>query len=134
MSSAVRGCRTIGWLLYGAAKGARSRPPCEFEPSGSPRRLDATLETLNESESEGTMTGSTRQFDITIAGELNLDLVLYGLPRDLPPEREILASNMALTLGASSAIAAHNLAALGNRVGFISRIGTDSLGQIALDR
>ena len=80
------------------------------------------------------MTGSTRQFDITIAGELNLDLVLYGLPRDLPPEREILASNMALTLGASSAIAAHNLAALGNRVGFISRIGTDSLGQIALDR
>ena len=28
---------------------------------------------------------------------------------------------------------AHNLAALGNRVGFISRIGDDQLGQIALD-
>jgi sugar/nucleoside kinase (ribokinase family) len=29
---------------------------------------------------------------------------------------------------------AHNLAALGNQVGFISRIGDDQLGQIALDR
>jgi sugar/nucleoside kinase (ribokinase family) len=74
------------------------------------------------------------QFDVTIAGELNLDLVLYGLPRELPPERELLASDMALTLGGSSAIVAHNLAVLGNRVGFISRIGNDSLGQIALDR
>ena len=71
--------------------------------------------------------------DVTIAGELNLDLVLYGLPRELPPERELIASEMMITLGGSSAIVAHNLAALGNRVGFISRIGNDSLGQIALD-
>jgi sugar/nucleoside kinase (ribokinase family) len=41
---------------------------------------------------------------------------------------------MALTLGSSSAIVAHNLAALGSRVGFQSRIGDDELGQIALDR
>lgn len=74
------------------------------------------------------------QFDVTIAGELNLDLILYGLPPELPPEREILARDMMLTLGASSAIAAHNLAALGNRVGFISRIGNDSLGEVALAR
>lgn len=74
------------------------------------------------------------RFDVTIAGELNLDLVLYGLPRDLPPEREIIARDMILTLGASSAITAHNLAALGNRVGFISRLGNDSLGQIAIER
>jgi sugar/nucleoside kinase (ribokinase family) len=73
-------------------------------------------------------------FDVTIAGELNLDLILYGLPEDLPPERELLASNMMLTLGASSAIVAHNLAALGSKVGFQSRIGADPLGQIALDR
>src|SRR2546423_3508484 len=72
--------------------------------------------------------------DVTIAGELNLDLVLYGLPRELPPERELIAPEMMLTLGSSSAIVAHNLAALGNRVGFISRIGDDQLGQIALDR
>jgi sugar/nucleoside kinase (ribokinase family) len=41
---------------------------------------------------------------------------------------------MMLTLGSSSAIVAHNLAALGSRVGFQSRIGADPLGQIALDR
>jgi sugar/nucleoside kinase (ribokinase family) len=74
------------------------------------------------------------RFDVTIAGELNLDLILYGLPEKLPPERELLADRMMLTLGSSSAIVAHNLAALGSRVGFQSRIGDDPLGQIALDR
>lgn len=74
------------------------------------------------------------RFDVTVAGELNLDLILYGLPDDLPPERELIAERMMLTLGSSSAIVAHNLAALGRRVGFISRIGDDQLGQIALDR
>jgi len=74
------------------------------------------------------------RFDITIAGELNLDLILYGLPEQLDPERELLADRMMLTLGSSSAIVAHNLAALGSHVGFQSRIGDDPLGQIALDR
>jgi len=74
------------------------------------------------------------RFDVTIAGELNLDLILYGLPEQLAPERELLADRMMLTLGSSSAIVAHNLAALGGRVGFQSRIGDDPLGQIALDR
>jgi len=74
------------------------------------------------------------RFDVTIAGELNLDLILYGLPEQLPPERELLADRMMLTLGSSSAIVAHNLAALGSRVGFQSRIGDDPLGKIALER
>ena len=74
------------------------------------------------------------RFDVTIAGELNLDLILYGLPEQLLPERELLADHMMLTLGSSSAIVAHNLAALGSRVGFQSRIGDDPLGEIALDR
>ena len=42
------------------------------------------------------------RFDVTIAGELNLDLILYGLPEQLEPERELLADRMTLTLGASS--------------------------------
>ncbi len=74
------------------------------------------------------------RFDVTIAGELNLDLILYGLPEQLPPERELLADRMMLTLGSSSAIVAHNLSALGSQVGFQSRIGDDPLGQIALER
>jgi sugar/nucleoside kinase (ribokinase family) len=73
-------------------------------------------------------------FDITIAGEINLDLILYGLPGELPLEQEILASGLEVTLGSSSAITAHNLAALGSRIGFITRVGFDQLGAIALDR
>jgi sugar/nucleoside kinase (ribokinase family) len=74
------------------------------------------------------------RFDVTIAGELNLDLIMYGLPDELPPERELLADTMMLTLGGSSSIVAHNLAALGSRVGFQSRIGDDDLGETALQR
>ena len=74
------------------------------------------------------------RFDVTIAGELNLDLILYGLPEQLEPERELLADRMMLTLGSSSAIVAHNLAVLGSRVGFQSRIGDDPLGRISLER
>ena len=73
-------------------------------------------------------------FDITIAGELNLDLILYGLPEQLVPERELIADRMMLTLGSSSGIVAHNVATLGSRVGFQSRIGDEHFGQIALER
>ncbi len=72
-----------------------------------------------------------RRLDVVVAGELNLDLILYGLPRRRALEREYLASDLALTLGSSSAIVAHNLACLGNRVGFASRIGDDMLGRAA---
>jgi sugar/nucleoside kinase (ribokinase family) len=79
-----------------------------------------------------------KKLDIAIAGEINLDLILYGLPTELPVERELLASDFQLTLGSSSAILAHNLAVLGAQVGFITRVGinpaADSLGSIALDR
>ena len=74
------------------------------------------------------------RFDVTVAGELNLDLIFYGLPEQLPRERELLADHMLLTLGSSAAIFAHNLSALGARVGFQSRIGGDALGDIALAR
>jgi sugar/nucleoside kinase (ribokinase family) len=73
-------------------------------------------------------------FDITIAGEINLDLVLYGLPESIPVERELLASGFEVTLGSSSAILAHNLATLGVTTGFITRVGQDEFGQLALHR
>jgi len=75
-----------------------------------------------------------RPFDIVIAGEINLDLILYGLPTQMPTERELLASDFQVTLGSSSAILAHNLSVLGTRVGFITRTGPDELGKIALER
>lgn len=72
------------------------------------------------------------QLDVCVVGEINPDLILYGVPRDLQPEQEALASGFRLTLGSSSAIFAHNLSVLGSRVGMISKIGSDALGQMAL--
>src|SRR6202451_339832 len=72
--------------------------------------------------------------DVCVVGEINLDLILYGLPKELVLDRELLASGLAITLGSSSAIFAHNLAMLGTKVGFISKIGGDPLGKIAVER
>jgi sugar/nucleoside kinase (ribokinase family) len=72
------------------------------------------------------------RFDVSVVGELNLDLIFYGLPGKLELEREYLAKDFSVTLGSSSAIFAHNFASLGNRVGFSSSMGNDPLGEIAL--
>jgi sugar/nucleoside kinase (ribokinase family) len=77
---------------------------------------------------------NSKRFDVTIAGEINLDLILYGLPEMMPVERELLASDFKVTLGSSSAIVAHNLAALGMKVGFVTRVGPDDFGKLALER
>jgi sugar/nucleoside kinase (ribokinase family) len=75
-----------------------------------------------------------KNFDLTIAGELNLDLIVYGLPEEMPTERELLATDFRATLGSSSAILAHNFAAVGGRVSFSTVIGSDDFGRIALER
>ena len=74
------------------------------------------------------------KLDIVIVGEINLDLILYGLPLAMPTERELLGSGFSMTLGSSSAILAHNLAMLDARVGFITKVGDDALGKIAIGR
>lgn len=74
------------------------------------------------------------KFGISVVGELNLDLVLYGLPGHFELDREHLASTLSLTLGSSSAILAHNCALLGNRVGFHGAVGDDPLGELCLER
>ena len=73
-------------------------------------------------------------YDVSVIGELNLDLILYGLPPELVLEREHLANELSITLGSSSAIFAHNLALLGNKVGFSSCIGSDPFGEICVKR
>jgi sugar/nucleoside kinase (ribokinase family) len=74
------------------------------------------------------------QFDIAIAGEVNLDLILYGLQESLPLDREVLASGFEMTLGSSSAILAHNLAVLGASVAFVTKTGGDEMGRIAMEK
>ena len=73
-------------------------------------------------------------FDVCVVGEINLDLILYGLPKELVLDRELLASRLSVTLGSSSAIFAHNLAMLGSKVGFVGKIGGDALGKMAVER
>jgi sugar/nucleoside kinase (ribokinase family) len=69
------------------------------------------------------------RFDVTLAGDTCLDMVLYGLPDDLPAERELIADKIAIRVGGSGAITAHNLAALGNSVGFITAVPGDDFGR-----
>jgi sugar/nucleoside kinase (ribokinase family) len=73
-------------------------------------------------------------FDVSVVGELNLDIILSGLPDILELDREHLATAMNVTLGSSSAIFAHNLALLGNKVGFSSSIGSDAFGEMCIQR
>jgi sugar/nucleoside kinase (ribokinase family) len=73
-------------------------------------------------------------FDVSVVGELNLDMIMYGLPKTLEFDREYLAKDLDVTLGSSSAIFAHNLATLGNKVAFSSSVGNDSFGEICLQR
>ena len=71
-----------------------------------------------------------RRFNITLVGDSCVDLLMYGLPEELPCERELLASDMAVRLGGSAAITAHNLAALGRKVGFITPSANDEFGRL----
>jgi sugar/nucleoside kinase (ribokinase family) len=73
-------------------------------------------------------------FDVAVVGELNLDLILSGLPKELLLDREHLADELKVVLGSSSAIFAHNLACLGDRVSFSSAIGNDAFGDLCLER
>lgn len=73
------------------------------------------------------------KMDVCVVGELNPDLILYGLPENPKPDHEYLVDGFRLTLGSSSAIFAHNLAVLGTRVGMVSKVGADALGKMALD-
>lgn len=67
------------------------------------------------------------ELDVCVVGEINLDLIFYGLSKELILDCELLVSGLALTLGSASAIFAHNLAMLGTKAGFISKTGTEAL-------
>lgn len=74
-----------------------------------------------------------KQFDILVVGELNMDLILskvHSFPR---MGTEVLADEMTLTLGSSSAIFACNAATLGPKVGYLGKIGTDDFGTSIID-
>lgn len=75
------------------------------------------------------MKSEQRKFDVLVAGELNMDLILAGMDNFPQRRKEIFAPEMTLTLGSSTAIFASNLSVLGTSVCFIGKIGKDQFGE-----
>jgi len=71
--------------------------------------------------------------DIIVVGELNVDIILDGLPSFPEVNRERLASRMETVLGSSSAIFASNISSLGMRVAFIGKLGMDDYSELILN-
>jgi sugar/nucleoside kinase (ribokinase family) len=69
---------------------------------------------------------------ILVAGELNADLIMSGLPSLPVLGQEIIGTGFQITLGSSSAITAARLAALGAPVDFVGQLGGDDLGRFVL--
>lgn len=74
-----------------------------------------------------------KKFDVIVVGELNIDLILNQIEGFPKIGKEILADQMTLTLGSSSAICASNLSSLGLKVAFIGKLGNDNFGQFILN-
>lgn len=74
-----------------------------------------------------------RKLDVLAIGELNVDVILNNIDGFPKIGKEILAQNMTLTLGSSTAIFAANLAGLGAKVGFLGKIGKDSFGDLVIN-
>jgi len=87
---------------------------------------------LKQDSDDNRSSDSLKRLDVAIVGEINPDLILDGLPRELAEDRELLASGCTLTLGGSSSILAHNLALLGTSVTFSARVGDDHFADICL--
>lgn len=73
-----------------------------------------------------------KQFDVLVAGELNADLILDTLDCFPAIGKEVLAHNMTVTLGSSSAIFACNLRTLGTTVAFSGMLGHDHFGEFII--
>lgn len=72
-------------------------------------------------------------YDIIVVGELNVDLILNEIEKFPVIGKEVIAKEMTLTLGSSSAIFASNISSLGARVAFLGKIGQDKFGEVVLE-
>ncbi len=75
---------------------------------------------------------SEKTYDVLVAGELNVDLILNGIHKFPEIGKEVLSDRMDVTLGSSSAIFASNLSTLGTRVAFCGALARDQFGDIVL--
>lgn len=72
-------------------------------------------------------------FDVLVIGELNVDIILDDIQGFPVIGKEILANELNVTLGSSSAIFASNLSTMGRCVAFAGLIGEDSFSQMVFD-
>ncbi|GAA3510346.1 PfkB family carbohydrate kinase [Aquimarina addita] len=71
-----------------------------------------------------------KEFDVLVVGELNVDVILDNIQGFPEIGKEIIADELTITLGSSSAIFASNLSSLGNKVAFAGKIGNDSFAKL----
>lgn len=75
---------------------------------------------------------SIKKYDVVVIGELNVDLILNKTAAFPELGKEILARQMNLVLGSSSAIFASNISCLGAKVAFIGKTGVDLFGDFVM--
>jgi sugar/nucleoside kinase (ribokinase family) len=73
-----------------------------------------------------------KNHDVVVIGELNVDLILNNIQQFPAIGKEVLAEDMVLTLGSSSAIFASNLSVLGSKVTFVGKLGKDIFADIVI--
>ena len=71
---------------------------------------------------------------VLVIGELNVDMIVSGLPAFPSLGQEILARDLHVVMGSSSAICASGLARLGAKVGFLGKVGTDYYGDFVTEQ
>ncbi len=71
---------------------------------------------------------------VVVCGELNVDLIVAGLPELPPLGEERLAESFAMTVGGSGANTAMSCAALGMEVALVARVGKDAFAQFLRQR
>ncbi|HET7178876.1 MAG TPA: carbohydrate kinase family protein [Chryseosolibacter sp.] len=76
------------------------------------------------------MTPTKKSYDVVVAGELNVDVILNDISRFPAMGKEVIAGAMSITLGSSSAIFASNLSVLGTRVAFSGMLARDQFGAL----
>jgi sugar/nucleoside kinase (ribokinase family) len=72
---------------------------------------------------------SIHTFDVLVVGELNIDFIFNKIEKFPETGKEVLADQMVLTLGSSSAIFASNLSSMGSGVAFAGMTGQDVFGE-----
>ena len=72
-------------------------------------------------------------FDVLVVGELNVDLILNKFEKFPEVGKEVIANEMTLTLGSSSAIFASNISSLGAKTAFLGKIGKDKFGDVVTE-